>query len=99
MSLATLAAFKQYVADVQASSAYKAWSRDNPGELKKWSAVRDEVLKGGRPALPTLATKFGKSMIDAAREHLEAGGDLRVVVTGTAKVGSRLTATIEAVAT
>lgn len=83
-----LADFKRYVGDVQASSGYAAWARDNHGpkndpnfsislpkqgsELQRWYAVRDAIVAGGRPTLPDMATAFGKALVDVAREHLDA---------------------------
>lgn len=103
-----LADFKRYVADVQASAGYASWARDNHGpkndpnfsistpkagsELQLWYATRDAIIAGGRPSLPTTGGPFFRSLIDVAREHLDATAPVappqtespdRTVVAGT----------------
>lgn len=108
--MAALDDFKKFVTDAQSSGSYANWARDNHGpkndpnysistpkpgsELQLWYAARDAIVAGGRPALPTMVSPFGRSLIDAAREHLDATAPVvppapvespdRTVVTGTA---------------
>ena len=65
---ASLAYFTDFVADMQAATYYGKWTRDNPGEANRWYAFRDLVLGGAdQPSPPTMLTKYGKALIDAAR--------------------------------
>jgi hypothetical protein len=59
--------FRQYVSDIEASSAFGKWRQANPGEYGKWASYRDALLSGGNPAPPTLGTAFGRSLVDAGR--------------------------------
>jgi hypothetical protein len=67
-----LADYQRFLTDEQASAAYKAWAKQNPGELKTWLAFDAAVVSGGTPALPTLKTAFGRGLVDVAEMLIES---------------------------
>ena len=44
---------------------YTTWKRSNPGEAARWEGYRDGILAGETPAVPVMATKFGKALVAA----------------------------------
>lgn len=77
--------FKAFVTDSQAASLYTTWAKANCGastggtptvpaptsELARWFVFRDAILAGSIPAAPTMATAYGRSLIDAGAEYLD----------------------------
>lgn len=64
----------EFVPNIQGSSYHPKWVRSNPGEASKWEAYRDACIAhvGGDPvpAVPSLATKYGKALVAAGKEHV-----------------------------
>jgi hypothetical protein len=89
--------FRRFVSDAESGAQYQKWASQNPGELARWQTFRDAVLAGQTPAAPVMTTAHGRELVDAAveTEHfraLEQTHALTVTVTGTARVGQKLTA-------
>lgn len=55
----------QFVPHVRASNLYKTWSKQNPKERDTWLGYAGAICLGQNPAPPTLATQFGKALVDA----------------------------------
>ena len=63
--------YKEFVSDMSASSAFNSWKKQNPGEFKTWQAF-DAQVQVGPASPPTLRTRFGQGMVDAAVIYLNA---------------------------
>jgi hypothetical protein len=64
--------YQKYVTDTSASTYFADWKRKNPGEYTKWVAFDKAVQAGPVANPPTLATKFGKGLVDAGIIYLNA---------------------------
>jgi len=77
--MSSLDDYRRFVADMSAASAFASWKRQNPKEYTSWAAFDKAVSAGQQPAPPTLKTKFGMGLVDAALIHLNlpaaAGGE------------------------
>lgn len=71
----------EYVPNVQGSSYHPKWVKANPAEAAKWATFRDACIaykKGDSLAVPSMATKYGKALVAAGKEHmsvLDLGAD------------------------
>jgi hypothetical protein len=60
----------EFVPNVEASDAYKRWAKSSPADKARWTGFRDALLAGGSPDVPAMATKFGKALAAAGKEHM-----------------------------
>ncbi len=66
----------EFVPNIQSANktSYGQWKQSNPKEAQKWEAYRDAAIahKKGQPApsAPTLATKYGKALVAAGKQHV-----------------------------
>lgn len=60
----------EYVPNEESSNGHKAWVKSNPGEAAKWARFRDDVIAGKEVTPPVLATKHGKALVAAGKEHM-----------------------------
>jgi beta-glucanase (GH16 family) len=61
----------RFVPNMEASSYYARWGRQNPVELGQWILYRDSICAGLQPAIPAITTDFGKALVAAGAMALE----------------------------
>lgn len=64
---------QEFVPNVEGSTYHPKWVKSNPGEAAKWATFRDAAIahkKDGSLAVPVMATKYGKALVAAGREHM-----------------------------
>jgi hypothetical protein len=67
--LATFA--KEYLPNAQqATVSFSGWKKRYPGEYAAWVVFRDALLAGGEPPAPSMASRFGKSLVAAGEMHM-----------------------------
>ena len=68
---ADLALFAGYVANAEAVPYHSKWENANKnGDAPKWHSFRDSLLAGQAPAPPSMATRYGKALVGAGRQHM-----------------------------
>ena len=61
----------EYVPNVEGSAYHSKWvSANKNGDAPKWVAFRDALLAGQTPVVPAMATKYGKALVAAGKEHM-----------------------------
>ncbi len=63
----------EFVPNIQGASYHPKWVKSNPNENAKWTAFRDAVLAykaGDTLGVPTMATKYGRALVAAGKEHM-----------------------------
>lgn len=60
----------EYVPNVESVPFHGRWARANPGEAAKWVAFRDALIATGNGAVPVMATKYGRALVAAGKEHM-----------------------------
>lgn len=70
--MTVLTDYERFVADEQASAAFSQWKKQNPGEWATWASFHQGVILGNRPKPAALKTAYGKGLVDAAVEYLDA---------------------------
>lgn len=65
----------EFVPNIQTANKtnYSQWKNSNPGEAAKWEKFRDALYtykKGDALAPPSLATKYGKALVAAGKQHM-----------------------------
>ena len=65
---------KEFVPNIEGASYHPKWVAANKnGDAPKWAAFRDALLTykaGDTLAVPTMATKYGKALVAAGKEHM-----------------------------
>lgn len=63
----------EFVPNIEGSTYHPRWVKANPSEASKWQAFRDAAIAykhGDTLAVPTMATKYGKALAAAGKEHM-----------------------------
>ena len=62
---------QEYVPNAEGASYHAKWLAANKnGDAPKWVAFRDAILAGGSAAVPVMATKYGRALVAAGKEHM-----------------------------
>lgn len=61
----------EFVPNIEGASNHAKWVAANKaGDAPKWRAFRDALLAGQSPTPPSMATKYGKALVAAGKEHM-----------------------------
>ena len=60
----------EYVPNAEGADYHRRWVKANPGEAARWAAFRDAIIATGNGAIPVMATKYGKALVAAGKEHM-----------------------------
>ena len=61
----------EFVPNIQGAPYHSKWEGANKnGDALRWRAFRDALLSGQTPAVPSMATKYGRALVAAGKEHM-----------------------------
>lgn len=60
----------EFVPNAEGTPYHGKWVRANPSEASKWAAFRDDVVARKQVVPPVMATKYGKALVAAGKEHM-----------------------------
>ena len=60
----------EYVPNAEGADYHRRWVKANPAEAAKWATFRNALIATGNGAVPVMATKYGKALVAAGKEHM-----------------------------
>jgi hypothetical protein len=61
----------EFVPNIQGAPYHSKWESANKnGDTLRWRAFRDALLVSGTAAIPVMATKYGRALVAAGKEHM-----------------------------
>lgn len=86
----------EFVPLMETSNLYAKWASQNRGERDQWLTYRATICLDQQPAMPTMATAFGKALVSAGQIALELDVPPGTTTAGTttATTGTTVTDTV-----
>lgn len=60
----------EYVPNAEGAEYHRRWLKANPAEASKWATFRDALIATGTGTPPSMATKYGRALVAAGKEHM-----------------------------
>lgn len=71
----------EFVPNIENAPYHGKWvSANRMGDALKWATFRDALLTGQTPSVPSMATKYGKALVAAGKEHMSISHLVGMVV-------------------
>lgn len=70
----------EFVPNAEGVAYHGKWLAANKnGDAPRWAAYRDALLRGEKPAPPAMATKYGRELVAAGKQHVSISNLVGVV--------------------
>lgn len=83
----------EYVSNAEGVPYHEKWARANPAEAAKWVVFRNDVIARKQVDPPSMATKYGRALVAAGKEHMSISRVLGTMVPANPPPGTPPTVT------